>query len=121
MKHVTTNFKPVPRINYARIKFTLILLALLSLGYYVNADDTSCHTAIEVQQATIDSLQSQLATVKSIPYNQGYQAGYKQATIDANPIYKQTLQTLGLIFIALIIAVSILAYSYSKQKPNLTN
>jgi hypothetical protein len=79
MKHITKSFKPVPKINYARFKFTLILLALLSLGYYVKADDTSCHNAIEVQQATIDSLQSQLATVKSVPYNQGYQAGYKAA------------------------------------------
>ena len=79
MQHITRSFKPVPRINYARIKFTLILLALLSLGYYAKADDTSCHNAIEVQQATIDSLQNQLATVKSLPYNQGYQAGYKAA------------------------------------------
>jgi hypothetical protein len=82
MKHITKSFKSVPTINYARIKFTLILLALLSLGYYAKADDTSCHNAIEIQQATIDSLQSQLATVKSVPYNQGYQAGYKAAKLE---------------------------------------
>lgn len=50
---------------------------MLSLGYYAKADDTSCHNAIEMQQATIDSLQNRLATAKSMPYNQGYQEGYK--------------------------------------------
>jgi hypothetical protein len=39
MQHKPYNFRPVPTINYARLKFTLILLSLLSLGYYVKADD----------------------------------------------------------------------------------
>jgi hypothetical protein len=82
MKNLTTNFKPVPTIKFARVKFTLILLALLSLGYYVKAD-TSCHNAIELQQAAIDSLQNQLTIATSKPFNQGYQAGYKAAKAEA--------------------------------------
>jgi len=104
MKHVTTNFKPVPRINYARFKFTLILLALLSLGYYAKADDTSCHTAIEVQQATIDSLQNQILTVKSVPYNQGYQAGYKAAKLEQ----WQPQQYIEVYFLCLFITICLL-------------
>ena len=70
-----------PNIKAARLKFTLILLALLFIGKYVKAD-VPCHLAINQQQATIDSLQQQLKTAQSIPYNQGYQEGYKQAKLE---------------------------------------
>jgi len=70
--------KHTPTINYARLKFTLILLALLSLGYYVKAD-VPCYQAIQSQHDSIDSLETRLATAQSVPYNQGYQAGYKVA------------------------------------------
>jgi hypothetical protein len=116
MKHKPHNFRPMPKINYARFKFTLILLALLSLGYYVKADDTSCHTAIELQQATIESLQHRLATAQSLPYNQGYQAGYKVATLEANPLYKQFIEIMGCIFIALIFACLIVGYIVYSEK-----
>jgi hypothetical protein len=82
MKNLRNNFKPVPTIKFARAKFTLILLALLSFGYYVKAD-ISCYKAIEVQQAAIDSLEKQLTLVTSRPFNQGYQAGYKAAKAEA--------------------------------------
>jgi len=82
MKNLRTNFKTVPTIKFARAKFTLILLALLSLGYYVRAD-TSCHNAIELQKAAIDSLEKQLTLVTLRPFNQGYQAGYKAAKAEA--------------------------------------
>ncbi len=78
MQHKPYNFRPVPTINYARLKFTLILLALLSLGYYVKAD-TPCHVAITSYERQIDSLETRLATAQSVPYNQGYHEGYKVA------------------------------------------
>ena len=64
--------------TYPRFKFTLILLALLFIGVAAKAD-VPCHLAINQQQATIDSLQQQLKTAQSVPYNQGYQEGYKVA------------------------------------------
>jgi hypothetical protein len=106
----------MPKINYARFKLTLILLALLSLGYYAKADDTSCHNAIEMQQATIDSLETRLATAQSVPYNQGYQEGYKQSTIDNNSIWKQGLEAMGCIFIALIVACLIVGYIIHSER-----
>lgn len=67
--------------TYPRFKFTLILLALLFIGVAAKAD-VPCHLAINQQQATIDSLQHQLKTAQSVPYNQGYQEGYKQAKLE---------------------------------------
>jgi hypothetical protein len=36
-----------------------------------------------VQQATIDSLQKQIDNIKAVPFNQGYQEGYKVAKEEA--------------------------------------
>jgi hypothetical protein len=87
MQTITLEFKKHPMKppkflkTYPRLKFTLILLALLFIGVAAKAD-VPCHTAIEVQQATIDSLQAKLATAQSVPYNQGYQEGYKVAKLE---------------------------------------
>jgi len=64
--------------NYRRLKLTLILLMLLFAGYAVKAD-TPCHVAITSYERQIDSLETRLATAQSLPYNQGYQEGYKVA------------------------------------------
>jgi hypothetical protein len=56
---------------------------LLFAGKYVKAD-TPCHVALEIQDSTIKSLETRLATAQSLPYNQGYQEGYKQATLKHN-------------------------------------
>jgi hypothetical protein len=72
---------------------------LVFAGKYVKADDTSCHNAIEVQQATIDSLQHRLATAQSLPYNQGYQEGYKVAKGQS----KNLGTLIGIITICLVI------------------
>ena len=69
--------------NYRRLKLTLILLMLLFAGYAVKAD-TPCHVAITSYERQIDSLETRLATAKSLPYNQGYQEGYKVATLKHN-------------------------------------
>ncbi len=53
---------------------------LLFAGKYVKAD-TPCHTAITSYERQIDSLETRLATAQSLPYNQGYQEGYKVATL----------------------------------------
>jgi hypothetical protein len=56
---------------------------LLFAGYAVKAD-TPCHVAITSYERQIDSLETRLATAQSLPYNQGYQEGYKQATLQHN-------------------------------------
>jgi hypothetical protein len=55
---------------------------LLFAGKYVKAD-TPCHVALEIQDSTIRSLENRLATAQSLPYNQGYQEGYKVAKEEA--------------------------------------
>lgn len=55
---------------------TLILLLPLS-----SIADVPCYQAIQSQHDSIDSLEARLATAQSLPYNQGYQEGYKQATL----------------------------------------
>lgn len=87
------------------ILLTLILLLPLS-----SIADVPCHIALEIQDSTIKSLETRLATAQSLPYNQGYQEGYKQATLKANPMYKQFLEAMGCIFTALIIACLIVGY-----------
>jgi hypothetical protein len=52
---------------------------LLFAGYAVKAD-TPCHIAITSYERQIDSLETRLATAQSLPYNQGYQEGYKQGS-----------------------------------------
>ena len=83
MQNKPYNFRPVPTINYARLKFTLILLMLLFAGKYVKAD-VPCYQAIQMQHDSIDSLETRLATAQSLPYNIGYQEGYKVATLQHN-------------------------------------
>jgi hypothetical protein len=57
---------------------TLILTLLLLLPLSSIAD-TPCHVAITSYERQIDSLETRLATAQSLPYNQGYQEGYKVA------------------------------------------
>ena len=70
-----------PTIKAARLKFTLILLTLLFIGKYAKAD-VPCHVAIEQQHDSILKLEQQLKTAQSVPYNQGYQEGYKVAKLE---------------------------------------
>lgn len=55
---------------------TLILLLPLS-----SIADVPCYQAIQSQHDSIDSLETRLKTAESLPYNQGYQEGYKVATL----------------------------------------
>ena len=57
------------------ILLTLILLLPLS-----SIADVPCYQAIQSQHDSIDSLETRLATAQSLPYNQGYQEGYKQGS-----------------------------------------
>jgi hypothetical protein len=95
-------YKHTPTIKAARVKFTLILLALLSLGYYVKAD-VPCSVAIELQQSTIDSLQYQLSIATSKPYNQGYQDGYKASQTTADNAAIVICLLCGVVYICLIL------------------
>jgi len=54
---------------------------LLFAGYAVKAD-IPCHVAITSYERQIDSLETRLATAQSLPYNQGYQEGYKVAKLE---------------------------------------
>jgi hypothetical protein len=67
--------------KHRRLKLTLILLCLLFAGYAVKADN-ACHVALEIQDSTIRRLETRLATAQSLPYNQGYQEGYKVAKLE---------------------------------------
>jgi hypothetical protein len=88
---------------------------LLFAGYAVKAD-TPCHVAITSYERQIDSLETRLATAQSLPYNQGYQEGYKVAKMEAKPIYKLVLQGLGIIFIGLVLAVGIIYHKLNQIK-----
>lgn len=77
--------------TYPRFKFTLILLTLLFVGVAAKAD-VPCQTAIEIQDSTIKQLQNQLKTAQSVPYNQGYQEGYKVARLARWEIVEETQQ-----------------------------
>lgn len=68
-------------LSQTRLKLTLILLMLLFAGKYVKAD-IPCYQAIQSQHDSIDSLEARLATAQSLPYNQGYQEGYKVAKLE---------------------------------------
>ncbi len=87
--------------TYPRLKFTLILLALLFIGKYAKAD-VPCHVAINQQQATIDSLQNQIKTAQSVPYNQGYQEGYKVAKLEQTE-FTISGKKLIIVFVVMII------------------
>lgn len=120
MQTITLEFKKHPMKppkfirTYPRLKFTLILLTLLFIGVAAKAD-VPCHTAIEVQQATIDSLQAKLATAQTVPYNQGYQEGYKVAKLEgftANEIGGLIL----LVTVCIIMLAAIAGAIYSALK-----
>lgn len=61
---------------------TLILTLFLLLPL-VSIADVPCHVAIEQQHDSILKLENQLKTAQSVPYNQGYQEGYKVAKEEA--------------------------------------
>jgi hypothetical protein len=71
---------------------------LLFAGYAVKAD-TPCHVAITSYERQIDSLETRLATAQSLPYNQGYQEGYKVAKLEED----NAGTLIGIITICLVI------------------
>ncbi len=60
----------------------MLLLPLSSIA------DVPCYQAIQSQHDSIDSLETRLKTAQSLPYNQGYQEGYKQATLKQQDDYE---------------------------------
>ena len=85
-------------LTQTRLKITLILLCLLFAGKMVKAD-IPCYQAIQMQHDSIDSLETRLATAQSLPYNQGYQEGYKVAKLEVS----NKAETIGWIAIAVIV------------------
>jgi hypothetical protein len=79
---------------------TLILTLFLLLPL-VSIADVPCQTAIE-QQATIDSLQNQIKTAQSVPYNQGYQEGYKVVKLEQTE-FTISGKKLIIVFVVMII------------------
>jgi len=71
---------------------------LLFAGYAVKAD-IPCHVAITSYERQIDSLETRLATAQSLPYNQGYQEGYKVAKMEED----NTGNLIGMITLCLLI------------------
>lgn len=107
MQTITLEFKKHPMKppkflrTYPRLKFTLILLALLFIGKYVKAD-VPCETAIEQQHDSILKLEQQLKTAQSVPYNQGYQEGYKVAKLEQTE-FTISGKKLIIVFVVMII------------------
>ena len=95
--------------NYRRLKLTLILLCLLFAGYLAKAD-VPCQVAITSYEKQIDSLEHRLATAQSLPYNQGYQEGYKVAKLQSS----NTSLIVGGVAIGLLLGCFTAVYLKSK-------
>ncbi len=85
MKHITKSFRPLPTINYARLKFTLILLMLLFAGKYVKADNAKPHVVyVDSKDSVKMQLQIQIAMqeiqIKDLMHE-------KQEIEKSNPVY----------------------------------
>jgi hypothetical protein len=76
---------------------TLILLLPLS-----SIADTPCHVAITSYEKQIDSLETRLATAQSVPYNQGYQEGYRVAKLEQTE-FTISGKKLIIVFVVMII------------------